>query len=79
MDATITNLEYTLKDKDVQSQDALVPMIQEVVRLLRQTVTEKRRRWAEEEKEMGDCPCGCSVPLSATGSLPLTASTVSSP
>jgi hypothetical protein len=60
MDATITNLEYTLKDKDVQSQDALVPMIQEVVRLLRQTMTEKRRRWAEEEKEMGDCPCGCS-------------------
>ena len=60
MDATIATLEYTLKDKDVQSQDALVPMIEEVVRLLRQTMTEKRRRWAEEEKEMGDCPCGCS-------------------
>ena len=59
MDGTIAKLEYTLKDGDVQAQPALVYMIQEVAQRLKETMMLKRRRWADEEKEMGDCPCGC--------------------
>lgn len=60
MDATIAKLEYTLKDMDVGEMPLLTLRIQEVVDGLKGVMAMKRRRWAEEEMEMGDCPCGCS-------------------
>ena len=59
MDATISKLEYTLKDQDISASPYLVQHITETVRLLRGVMEYKRKRWEQEEKEMGHCPCGC--------------------
>ncbi len=59
MDATIRNLEYTLKDQDITASPYLVQHITETIRLLREIMILKRKRWAQEEKEMGHCKCGC--------------------
>jgi hypothetical protein len=59
MDATISKLEYTLKDQDISSSPYLVQHITETIRILREVMEYKRKRWAQEEKEMGHCPCGC--------------------
>jgi hypothetical protein len=60
MEATIATLEYTLKDIDVQGQPVIQRMITDLVAALKKIMLVKRTRWAQEEKEMGDCPCkGC--------------------
>jgi hypothetical protein len=59
MDATIRNLEYTLKDQDISASSYLVQHITETIRLLRGVMDYKRKRWMEEEEQMGHCPCGC--------------------
>lgn len=61
MDATISKLEYTLKDQDVQSQPYLVHQIKEVIMTLKKIMATKRARWAQEEKTDGTCPCGCDA------------------
>jgi hypothetical protein len=60
MEATIAKLEYTLKDQDIQGEPVIIRMIEDVMVALQKVMVVKRHRWAEEEKEMGDCPCGCS-------------------
>ena len=59
MDATISKLEYTLKDTDVQSSLLLTQQIQQVLKALREVMASKRQRWAEQEEKDGSCPCGC--------------------
>ena len=61
MEHTISRLEYTLKDADVKANEELVFLIQRVINSLHHTLAKKHERWEQEEKEMGDCPCGtCS-------------------
>jgi hypothetical protein len=60
MEQTIRSLEYTLKDGDVKTNEELVVLIERVMKSLAQVMAHKKERWAEEEKEMGVCPCGCS-------------------
>ncbi len=59
MDATISKLEYTLKDQDITASPYLVQHITETIRLLRGVMEYKRKQWAKQEEEMGHCPCGC--------------------
>ena len=59
MDATISKLEYTLKDEDIQSSPLLTQQIQQVVKALREVMMMKRQRWAEQEEKDESCPCGC--------------------
>ena len=59
MDATISKLEYTLKDEDIQSSPLLTQQIQQVVKALREVMMMKRQRWVEQEEKDGSCPCGC--------------------
>jgi len=62
MEHTISRLEYTLKDSDVKANHELVILIHRVIGSLRQVLAEKHVRWEQEEKDMGDCPCGtCRV------------------
>jgi hypothetical protein len=60
MEATIANLEYTLKDHDIKEQPVIIQMIEDLVTALRKVMVVKKARWADEEMKMGDCPCGCS-------------------
>jgi hypothetical protein len=59
MDATISKLEYTLKDADISASPYLVQHITETIRLLRGVMEYKRKQWTKQEEEMGGCPCGC--------------------
>jgi hypothetical protein len=59
MEATIANLEYTLKDVDVQGQPVIQRMIHDVITALRKVMVVKKTRWAQQESEMGPCRCGC--------------------
>lgn len=59
MDATISKLEYTLKDEDIQSSPLLTQQIQHVVKALREVMMMKRQRWTEQEEKDESCPCGC--------------------
>jgi hypothetical protein len=62
MDATISKLEYTLKDADISASPYLVQHITETIRLLRGVMEYKRKQWTKQEEEMGGCPCGgCPV------------------
>jgi hypothetical protein len=61
MDATIRNLEYTLKDQDISSSPFLIQNITETIRLLRGVMEYKRKQWMKQEEEMGGCPCGCAL------------------
>ena len=58
MENTVANLEYVLKDVDVQGQPVIQQMIQDVIAALQKVMVVKRARWAQEEKEAGNCPCG---------------------
>jgi hypothetical protein len=58
MENTVANLEYVLKDVDVQGQPIIQQMIQDVITALQKVMVVKRARWKEEEKKMGECPCG---------------------
>ena len=58
MEQAISRLEYSLKDQDVESDPVLTTLIKQVVDSLRAKLEIKRIRWAEQEMEMGDCPCG---------------------
>lgn len=59
MEATISKLEYTLKDDDVKAQSYLTHLIQQVIESLQKVMASKRQRWAEQEQKDGGCPCGC--------------------
>jgi hypothetical protein len=59
MEGTIANLEYTLKDVDVQGQPVIQQMIQDLVTALQKVMVVKKARWAQQESELGGCPCGC--------------------
>lgn len=60
MENTVANLEYVLKDADVQGQPVIQQMIHDVITALQKVMVVKRARWAQEEKAMGECPCkGC--------------------
>ena len=60
MENTVANLEYVLKDNDIKGQPVIQQMIQDVIAALQKVMVAKRARWAQEEKEMGACPCkGC--------------------
>lgn len=58
MEATISKLEYTLKDTDVESDPILTHLIKQVVDSLRAKMAIKRIRWAEQERNDGECQCG---------------------
>ena len=58
MEATISKLEYTLKDGDVEANPILSHLIKQVVDGLREVMSIKRIRWAEQERNDGNCPCG---------------------
>ena len=58
MEHTISRVEYTLKDADVKANEELVVLLQRVVVSLQAILAKKHERWEQEEKEMGDCPCG---------------------
>lgn len=58
MEHTISRLEYTLKDSDVKANEELVILIHRTIGGLRQVLADKYVRWEQEEKDMGDCPCG---------------------
>ena len=78
MDATISKLEYTLKDADISASPSLVQHITETIRLLRGVLEYKRKQWAEKEEKMGGCPCGCEDTV-AKMTLGLTRSASSAP
>ena len=58
MEQAISRLEYSLKDQDVEADPVLTTLIKQVVDSLRTKLAIKKTRWAEQEMEMGDCPCG---------------------
>lgn len=58
MERTISSLEYTLKDCDVESNPVLITLIKQVVNGLREIMAVKRVRWREQEKADDLCPCG---------------------
>jgi len=58
MEQAISRLEYSLKDQDVEADPVLTTLIKQVVDSLRAKMVIKKIRWAEQERELGDCPCG---------------------